>query len=119
MSLLELIGKIKYHGFSEFVLIRILLLLIFIFHLNVSLCKQYRCGVSLYFLSLLTSNFNITIDRMIGALGHGKDIVDAINACDRRYLKEKMCMVGTSEADDCKKIMDAHTMIGEKYLAGW
>ena len=51
---------------------------------------------------------------MIGALGHGKDIVDAINACDKRYLKEKMCMVGTPEAGDCKKRMDAHAMIGEK-----
>ena len=36
-------------------------------------CKQYRCGTSLYFLSLLSSNFNITIDRMIGAPGHGKN----------------------------------------------
>ena len=51
--------------------------------------KQYRCGSSLYFLSLLSSNFNITIDRMIGIPGHEKDIVDAINACDKRYLKEK------------------------------
>ena len=31
-------------------------------------CKQYRCGTSFYFLSLLSSNFNITIDRIIGAL---------------------------------------------------
>ena len=46
-------------------------------------CKQYRCGASLYFLSLLSSNFNITIDRMIGAPGHGNDIVNAINACDK------------------------------------
>ena len=52
-------------------------------------CKQYRCDASLYFLSLLSSNFNITIDRMIGAPGHGKDIADAINACNKRYLKEK------------------------------
>ena len=43
-------------------------------------CNQYRCGVSLYFLSLLSSNFNINIDRMIGAPKHGKDIVDTINA---------------------------------------
>ena len=69
---------------------------------NDGYCKQYRCGVSLYFLSLLSSNFNITIDRMIGAPGHGKGIVDAINACDKRYLKEKMCMV------------DNHAMIGTK-----
>ena len=77
-------------------------------------CKQYRCGASLYFLSLLSSNFNINIDRMIGAPGHGKDIVDAINACDKRYLKEKMCMIGTPEAEDSKKRMDAHAMIGNK-----
>ena len=51
---------------------------------------------------------------MIGAPGHGKVIVDAINTCDKRYLKEKMCMVGTPEADDCKKRMDAHATIGEK-----
>ena len=74
-------------------------------------CKQYRCDVSLNF-SLLLSNFSITIDRMIGTPGYGKYIVDAINACDKRYLKEKMCMVGTLEADDCKKRMDAHAMIG-------
>ena len=52
-------------------------------------CKKYRCGASLYFLPLSSSNFNITIDRMIGAPGHGKYIVDAINTCDKRYLKEK------------------------------
>jgi len=40
---------------------------------------------------------------MIGVPGHGKYIVDTINACDERYLKEKMCMVGTPEADDYKK----------------
>ena len=39
---------------------------------------------------------------MVGAPGHGKDIVDTINARDKRYLKEKRCMVGTPEADDCK-----------------
>ena len=35
-------------------------------------CKQYRCGASLYFLSFFSSNFNVTIDRMIGVPGHGK-----------------------------------------------
>ena len=31
---------------------------------------------------------------MIGALGHGNDIVNAINACDKRYLKEKCTWLG-------------------------
>ena len=51
---------------------------------------------------------------MIGAPGHSKDIVDAINACDKRYLKEKMCIIGTPEADDSTKRMDNHAMIGNK-----
>ena len=51
---------------------------------------------------------------MTGAPGHGKDIVDTINACDKRYLKEKMCNIGTPEADDSTKRMDAHAMIGDK-----
>ena len=44
-------------------------------------CKQYPCGVSLYFLSLLSFNYDITIYIMIGWPGYNKDIVDAINTC--------------------------------------
>ena len=42
--------------------------------------KQYRCGTALYLLSVLSSQFGVAIDRMIGAPGHGKDVVDALNA---------------------------------------
>ena len=55
---------------------------------------------------------------MIDIPGHGKDIVGAIISCDKIYLKENICMVGTPEADDCKKRMDAHAMMGERNLAG-
>ena len=51
---------------------------------------------------------------MIGAPGYGKIIVDAINACDKRYLKEKMRMIENPEADDSTKRMDAHAIIGDK-----
>ena len=34
--------------------------------------KQYRCGTALYLLSVLSSQFGVTFDRMIGAPGHGK-----------------------------------------------
>ena len=40
------------------------------------------------FLSTIT-NFNIIVDRAIGALGHEKDVVDGINAYDKRYLMGK------------------------------
>ena len=48
---------------------------------------------------------------MIGAPGHGKDLVDGIHASDKRYLKGKMCMIGTPEAGDCSTRIKAHSMI--------
>ena len=41
------------------------------------------------FLSMISNNFNIIADRTIEAPGHGKDVVDRINACDKRYLMGK------------------------------
>ena len=52
-------------------------------------CKQYRGGSALLLLSIVSTNFNIIVDRMIGAPEHGKDVVDEINACDKRYLMGK------------------------------
>ena len=51
---------------------------------------------------------------MIDTPGHQKDIVDAINTCEKIYLKEKMCVIGTPENDDCKNRINNHVMIGEK-----
>ena len=43
----------------------------------------------LYLLSIVSTNFNIIVDRMIGAPRHGKDVVNGISACDKRYLMGK------------------------------
>ena len=64
-----------------------------------------------YIFSLLSSNYNLTIDRIIGALRHGKNIVITINAHDKQYLRSKMCMVGTTEAEDGKNRMETHYMV--------
>ena len=40
-------------------------------------------------LSIISINFNIIVDRIIGAPGHGKDAFDGINACDKWYLISK------------------------------
>ena len=45
--------------------------------------------VLLYFLSMISTNFNIIVDRTIGAPGYGKDVVDGIDSCDKRYLMGK------------------------------
>ena len=38
---------------------------------------------------MISTNFNIIVDRMIGAPRHGKDVIDRINACGERYLMGK------------------------------
>ena len=51
--------------------------------------EQYCCSLTLYFLSYVCYKHNLIIYRMIGAPCHGKDIVDGINICDKRYLTGK------------------------------
>ena len=41
------------------------------------------------FLSTISTNFNIIVDRMIAAPGNVKEVIDEINACDKRYLMGK------------------------------
>ena len=64
----------------------------------------------------VSAKYNIIVDRMIGTLGHGKDIVYGINSCEIWYLKVKMCMVSTPEAGDYNKRILAHSIIGNAYV---
>ena len=63
------------------------------------------------FLSIVSTNFNIIVDRTIGAPGHRKYVVDGINTCGKRYFMGKMRMIGTPEADVKELRMNAHLMI--------
>jgi len=60
---------------------------------------------------VLAVSFDVVIDRAISAPGHGKDVVDGLNAMDKIYLRQKMCMIGTPEANDGEKRMAAHAMV--------
>ena len=51
--------------------------------------EQYRYGAVLYVLSIISFNYNILIDLMTGYPEHGKDVVDDVNTCDKRYLMGK------------------------------
>jgi hypothetical protein len=73
--------------------------------------KQYRCAKAYWLLSHLSAKYDMTIDRAIGAPSHGKDIVDGINATDKRYLAGCMCLIGTPEANDGEKRMAAQSMV--------
>ena len=48
-----------------------------------SCVKQYCCATAIYFLSMLSTKYNIEINKAIGASGHGKDIVDGLDAVDK------------------------------------
>ena len=41
------------------------------------------------FLSMISNNFNIIVNRMIRTPRHGKDMVDENNICDRDILWDK------------------------------
>ena len=62
--------------------------------------KQYRCATAIHLLSMLAMEFNITIDRDIAAPGHGKDLVDGLNACDKQYLKTMMMRIALPGNED-------------------
>jgi hypothetical protein len=73
--------------------------------------KQYRCGTACFLLSLLAVTRQIIIDRAIGAPGHGKDIVDGLNATDKQFLADKMCKIGLPEVNETDGRMSAASMV--------
>ena len=60
-----------------------------IFESIYSCYEQYRYGAVLYVLSIISFNYNILIDLMNEYPEHGKDVVDDVNTCDKRYLMGK------------------------------
>ena len=54
--------------------------------------KQYRCGNALFFLCVLSHKYKIVVDRAIAAPGHGKSIIDGLNAVDKTHLRRRMMM---------------------------
>ena len=49
--------------------------------------KQYRCAFVLYLMTVLSYSYGIILDQAIDAPGHGKNVVDGLNATYKRYLK--------------------------------
>ena len=51
---------------------------------------------------------DIIIDCMVGAPGHGKGVVDGLNAVDKTYLRSYMSKISQPGVETPKKKMDAH-----------
>ena len=52
-----------------------------------SCSKQYIFYLSIYLMNVLSSSYGIIMDRVINAPGHGKNVLDGLNATYKRYLK--------------------------------
>ena len=54
---------------------------------NIDGCEdQYRCASAIYLTSVMSQHYSIIIDCGMIAPGHGKELVDGINAIDKIYI---------------------------------
>ena len=58
-----------------------------------SCAEQYRCASAFYLLSVMSQTYSVIIDRGISAPGHGKEVVDGLNAVDNCYIYQLMSKV--------------------------
>ena len=56
--------------------------------------NQYRCALNIYLMNVLSSSYGIIMDHAMNSSGHGKNVVDGINAMEKLYLKEKIQHMG-------------------------
>ena len=52
---------------------------------------KYRCATVLYLMTMLSHSFSDIIDRGISAPGHGREVVDCLNATNNRFFGRKTC----------------------------
>ena len=55
--------------------------------------EQYRCDSALYLISVLSQHHSIIICRGISEPGHGKEVVDGLNAIVKLYMYQLMSNV--------------------------
>ena len=56
--------------------------------------KKFMCDLAIYLMTVLSYSYGIITDHVINSPGHGNNVVDGINATDKRYLKGKMEVIG-------------------------
>ena len=82
--------------------------------------KQYRCSIAYYLMSYLSTSYKIVLDRAVDTTGHGKDVVDGLNAVQKQYLSTclRMCIAPEKDNIDSKRMrVEAMTEKGEVSFA--
>ena len=55
--------------------------------------EQHICSSALYLMSVISQTYSLIIDWGISPPGHGKEVVDGLNAVDKRYIYQLMSKV--------------------------
>ena len=55
--------------------------------------EQYICTTALYLMSVMLQCYSVIIDYGISAPGHGREVIDGLNAIDKRYIYQLMSNV--------------------------
>ena len=58
---------------------------------------------------MLSHAYQITIDHAVGAQGHGKDVVNGLNAVDKNYLFKIMPRIKIPEAEQGETFFATHS----------
>ena len=66
--------------------------------------KQYKCGLDIYLITVISSSYGIIMYCAINAPGHGKNVADGLNAIEKRYLKEQMEPIVKLASNDTSNI---------------
>ena len=65
--------------------------------------ESYWCATALFLLSSVAFTQDIIIDWMVGAPGHGKGVVDGLNAVDKTFLRDYMSKISVPGVVSKKK----------------
>ena len=66
--------------------------------------KKYRCDLAIILMTVLSYLYGIIMNHVNNAPGHGKNVVDVINATEKYYLKEQMELLGKLSSYNTSKI---------------
>ena len=71
--------------------------------------KKHRCASAQYVISVMFQSFSVIIDRRISVPGHGKEVLDGLNAVDKHYIYQLMSTVQLIGTNIFDSRMQMHT----------
>ena len=66
--------------------------------------NQYRCDLSIYLMTVLSSSYSIIMDLAMNAPCHGNNFIYGLNTTGKRYLKGEMEHMGKLVSNDTTNI---------------